>query len=55
MCIRDRLIAVLYPVLLRLGCTRATIASALVLSTSVTWGPADGGVALTVALADRCV
>ena len=38
------LVAVLYPVMLRLGCTRASVASALILGSAVTWGPAEQGV-----------
>jgi DcuC family C4-dicarboxylate transporter len=44
------LFAILYPVLLKCGSTRATICTALVMSSSVTWGPADAGVMLTQTL-----
>ncbi|MFZ7130841.1 MAG: C4-dicarboxylate transporter DcuC [Eubacteriales bacterium] len=44
------LFAVLYPALLRCGVTKATIASGLVCSTIITWGPADAGVVMTAAI-----
>lgn len=44
------LFAILYPIFVGLGCTGITIASAFVLGTVVTWGPADAGVALTLSL-----
>ena len=44
------LFAILYPIFSRLGCSGASIASAFVLGTCITWGPADAGVALTVSL-----
>lgn len=44
------LFAILYPIFAQLGCSGASIASAFVLGTCITWGPADAGVALTVSL-----
>ena len=44
------LLAILYPIFVKLGCSNATIASAFILGTCITWGPADAGVALTVTL-----
>lgn len=46
------LFAILFPIFSQLGCSGPTIASAFVLGTCVTWGPADAGVALTASLAD---
>ena len=44
------LFAILFPIFTRLGCSGPTIASAFVLGTCITWGPADAGVALTATL-----
>ena len=44
------LFAILYPIFSQLGCSGASIASAFVLGTCITWGPADAGVALSVSL-----
>ena len=38
------LFAILYPIFAQLGCSGASIASAFVLGTCITWGPADAGV-----------
>ena len=44
------LFAILYPLFAALGCSGATIASAFVLGTCITWGPADAGVVLSLSL-----
>lgn len=44
------LFAILYPIFISLGCSAPTIASAFILGTAITWGPADAGVALTLTL-----
>lgn len=44
------LFAILYPLFVALGCSGATIASAFVLGTCITWGPADAGVVLSLSL-----
>ncbi|MCD8196789.1 MAG: C4-dicarboxylate transporter DcuC [Lachnospiraceae bacterium] len=44
------LFAILFPIFAALGCSALSIASAFVLGTCVTWGPADAGVALSLSL-----
>lgn len=44
------LFAILYPIFVELGCSAISIASAFVLGTVITWGPADVGVVLAVTL-----